>query len=58
MPSKVTTPIILRVHNEVLEVVQRRIKSKHSHWHTVGEYLRERLQYDILRTHHKKGDKK
>ena len=54
MPSTVSTPVVFRLPNHILEIVKKRIKSKRSHWNTVGEYLRDRVIYDLTRPHSKK----
>jgi len=55
MPSTISTPVVFRLPNQVLEIVQRRIKGKRSHWNSVGEYLRDRVIYDLTRPHKRKG---
>lgn len=58
MPSTITTPVAFRIPNELLAVIERRIKGKRSHWKTVGEYLRDRIKYDLTRPHKRKRDEK
>jgi len=54
MPSTITTPVVFRLPNEVLDIARRRIKGKRSHWATIGEYLRDMVIYDLTRSHKKK----
>lgn len=51
MPSKITTPVVFRLPNKVLDIARRRIKGKRSRWETVGEYLRDMIIYDLTRSH-------
>ncbi len=55
MPSTITTPVVFRLPNEVLSIVKKRIEGSRSHWKTVGEYLRDRVIYDLTRSHKKRG---
>ena len=58
MPSTITTPVAFRLPNEVLAIIERRIKGKRSRWKTVGEYLMDRTIYDLTRPHKKKSREK
>ncbi len=51
MASKLTKVIAIRLPNEVVFTLQRRIDGKRSRWSTVGEYLKERIIYDTERSH-------
>ena len=46
-----TKVIAFRVPAEVYAIIERRIKGKRSHWKTISEYLRERVCYDLTRSH-------
>lgn len=37
--------------NEVVFTLERRIAGKRTHWDSVGEYLQERIIYDVMREH-------
>lgn len=54
MPSKTTTVIAIRLPNSVVFTLRNRIAGKASRWDSVGEYLRERIIYDVERKHDKK----
>ena len=56
MPSTITTPVVFRLPNNVLDIVKRRIKGNRSHWDTVGEYLRDLVIYNLTRPHKKKEE--
>lgn len=51
MPSKTTQVIAIRLPNEVVFTLKRRIDGRRSRWSSVGEYLRERIIYDTERQH-------
>jgi len=51
--STKTTVIAIRLPNELLFTLKRRIEGRRSRWGSVGEYLKERLIYDIERSHEK-----
>ncbi len=53
--STKTTVIGLRIPNDVLETVKRRMAK--GNYKTVQEYLGERLIYDIMRRHDKRKEK-
>ena len=53
--SKKTTVVSLRLPNEVVFTLQRRISGDRSRWLSVGEYLQERIIYDTQRSHTRKG---
>ncbi len=57
MPSTISTPVVFRLPNHILEIAKRRIKGKRSHWNNIGEYLRDRLIYDLCRPHGRKEKK-
>ena len=49
--SKRTQIVTIRLPNEVLSVLKRRVNGRRSRWSTVGEYLKERIIYDTERVH-------
>ena len=51
MASSKTTVVAIRLPNDVVFTLRRRIKNRRSRWLTVGEYLRERVIYDTMRKH-------
>ena len=53
--SKISTVVSIRLPNEVVITLQNRINGRRSRWQTVGEYLKERITYDVLRSHDKGG---
>ena len=52
--SKVSGVVTIRLPNEVLYTISRRIDGRRSRWSSVGEYLKERIIYDTLREHKRK----
>ncbi len=52
--SKISQVVSIRLPNEVLFTLQRRIDGRRSRWSTVGEYIKERLIYDTERSHTRK----
>ncbi len=53
--SRKTTLITLRLPNEVVCTLERRIDGRRSHWFSVREYLQERIIYDTQREHKRKA---
>ena len=51
--SKISTIVSIRLPNYVVYTLNRRINGKRSRWGSVGEYIKERLIYDIMRSHNK-----
>jgi len=49
--SSKTTIISLRLPNEVVYTLRRRINGRRTHWFSVGEYLQDRIIYDTMRSH-------
>lgn len=49
--SKTTKPIAFRLQNDLYEIVERRAKRQKK---KVGEYLRDKTEYDVTRPHGKK----
>ncbi len=49
MASKTSTVIAIRLPNEVVFTLKRRIDGKRTRWDSVGEYLKERIIYDTMR---------
>jgi len=56
--SKTTSVVSIRLPNEVLFTLKRRIDGSRSRWESVGEYLRERIIYDTQREHKRKAVEK
>ncbi len=54
--SKTTTLITIRLPNDVIAIIKRRIKD--SRWDTIGSYLRDRITYDTTRKHTEGGNPK
>jgi len=55
--SSKSTVVTIRLPNEVVYTLSRRINGRRSRWGSVGEYIKERLIYDIERSHGgKKGE--
>lgn len=55
MASKISTVVSIRLPNETVFTLRRRIDGRRSRWSTVGEYLKERIIYDTEREHGKKA---
>lgn len=55
--SKISTRITIRLPNEVVRTLQRKINGRRSRWNSVGDYLKDRIIYDTLRDHKRKEDK-
>lgn len=53
--SKITIVVAIRLPNEVVLTLKRRIDGRRSRWDSVGEYLKERIIYDVKRSHDKGG---
>ena len=49
--SSKTTVVSIRLPNEVVFTLKRRINGKRTRWDTVGNYLKERIIYDTERAH-------
>jgi len=49
--SNKTTVVAIRLPNDVVFTLRRRINGNRSRWSTVGEYLKERIIYDTERRH-------
>ena len=49
--SKKTTVISIRLPNDVVFTLNRRINGRRGRWESVGEYLQERIIYDTMRVH-------
>ena len=49
--SNKTTIITIRLPNEVVYTLRRRIDGRRSRWASIGDYLKERIIYDIERKH-------
>jgi metal-responsive CopG/Arc/MetJ family transcriptional regulator len=49
--SSISTRISIRLPNSLVRTLERRINGRRSRWDSVGEYIKERLIYDIERRH-------
>ena len=49
--SSKTTVVTIRLPNDVVYTLSRRIAGDRSRWSTIGEYLKERIIYDTERSH-------
>lgn len=52
--SRISTRVSIRLPNEVVRTLKRKINGRRSHWFSVGEYLKERIIYDSMREHKRK----
>ena len=52
--SSKTTVVSIRLSNEVVFTLRRRMEGQRSRWDSVGQYLQERITYDTLREHKRK----
>ena len=55
--SSKSTVVTIRLPNEGVCTLRRRINGGRSRWFTVGEYLKERIIYDTERKHGKRRPK-
>ncbi len=53
--SKVSRVVSFRLPNSVLFTLERRVNARRSRWCSVGEYLKERIIYDLTRKHERKA---
>jgi hypothetical protein len=55
--SKSSGVVAIRLPNSVLFTIKRRINGRRSRWASIGQYLKERIIYDVERLHgnRKKG---
>ena len=51
--SRFTTRVSIRLPNELVRTLERRINGSRSRWSSVGEYLQERIIYDVERKHYR-----
>jgi len=49
--SNKTQVISVRLSNDVIEVIQRRVGNE---WDSVSQYLREMVTYQVMRSHHRR----
>jgi metal-responsive CopG/Arc/MetJ family transcriptional regulator len=49
--SRITTRVSIRLPNEVVRTLERRIDGRRSRWSSVGNYLKDRIIYDTMREH-------
>ncbi len=54
MASKTSTVVSIRLPNEIVFTLQRRIDGRRGRWSSVGDYLKERIIYDTERQHGKR----
>ena len=54
--SKSSEVVSIRLPNSVLFTIRRRINGERSRWGSVGEYLLDRIIYDVQRSHNRKED--
>ncbi len=52
--SRISTRVSIRLPNEVVRTLERRIDGRRSRWSSVGEYLKERIIYDTMRPHRRR----
>jgi len=53
--SRISTRITIRLPNDVVRTLQRRIDGRRGHWESIGgDYLKERIIYDTQREHKRK----
>ena len=51
MPTDNSNRVSLRLPRDVMSTLRRRIAGRRSRWVSVGEYLKERIIYDVERIH-------
>ena len=49
--SRISTRVSIRLPNEVVRTLLRRINGRRSRWVSIGEYLKERIIFDVMRSH-------
>jgi len=54
--STKSTVVSIRLPNEVVSTLSRRINGRRSRWVSIGEYLQERVIYDVERSHNRKRE--
>lgn len=54
--SKISGTVTLRLPNDVLCTINRRINGKRSRWSSIGSYLTERVIYDVRRSHDRRKE--
>ncbi len=50
--SRKTQVVALRLPNNVMDILNRRINGRRTHWESIGAYLQDRIIYDTLRKHY------
>lgn len=55
--SSKSTRVSVRLPNEVVRTLERRINGRRSRWLSVGQYLKERIIYDVEREHKRRAVK-
>ena len=53
--SKVSTRVSIRLPNEVVRTLIRRINGRRARWDSVGDYIKELIIMELERNHHKKN---
>ncbi len=53
--SKVSTRVSIRLPNEVVRTLIRRIAGRRARWDSVGDYIKELIIMELERNHHKKN---
>ncbi len=52
--SNKSTRISIRLPNSLVRTLEHRINGRRSRWSSIGEYIKDRLIYDIERSHRSK----
>ena len=52
--SRISTRVSIRLPNDVVRTLERRIEGRRGRWDSVGDYLKERIIYDVQRSHSRK----
>lgn len=53
--SKSSGIVTIRLPNEIISKIERRVAGPRSRWGSVGDYLKERIIYDVRRDHKRKS---
>lgn len=57
--SQISKRVSIRLPNDVVQTLRCRIDGRRTHWQSIGEYLKDRIIYDVRRPHgekHQKGE--
>ena len=49
--SRKTQVVRVRLRNEVVEVIRRRVDNE---WDSISQYVRDLVTYQVMRSHHKR----